>query len=535
MPVAGVNAKQRLASARGAGGGGGGGGGTFPTMTAEQVRGLFGTRVFPMYVNRTGGEMVVGGTEALNARRVAAQGFLTGLKPGYFTHKISDTMSSAVISFIQDMSENHGIKSVLTVGEPHTEISSAEWTAMADYLKGPLAGHVLMVSGWNEVNNVRDAAHTHTVTRKQLTSNVVKLTFGDVTSSNPNNSTVGQGIRVSDMGAPFNGTFTITAKTSSTLSYRVTGSNIDVADTAVSSGTLVAPILPPDWKQQTGAMQGELWTRVNGTNGVNASLVAAGKPKIQVGMAVLHSGDLVGHFTDLEALAPFIKGKFDAITWHLYPRGQDPNGVDLGSNGTTELDFWFKSFQDLFGTNLPVWCTEAGYLTAPKYTGGAANVKIETAAIYLEKMILEWSLRQATGAAPKTYIGQFELIGDPDPTQADREKNLGMILPATDTVDATKWTARTTYTRIKNGLMALSGGTAGAVDVTVTVPGTDPVQGLAIKTSGGTKLYLWRRGRIESSTGTLLELSPKTVTATVVTPGGTRTVDVGREPVSINI
>lgn len=73
---------------------------------------------------------------------------------------------------------------------------------------------------------------TTAVTNKQLTNNVATLTVPGHTAD------VGQSVVVRGLGSPFNGQYDITAKTSTTVSYNVTASN--VPSTAVSSSVFSA-------------------------------------------------------------------------------------------------------------------------------------------------------------------------------------------------------------------------------------------------------------------------------------------------------
>ncbi len=98
---------------------------------------------------------------------------------------------------------------------------------------------------------------TESVTVKSLTDNVATLTIG------PNDFRVGMPVTVTGVDATFNGTYTITARTSTTFSYAKTASNVS---TEACSGTAVAGV--------TGAGNLVIATGANGTH--NHIVFAAG-------------------------------------------------------------------------------------------------------------------------------------------------------------------------------------------------------------------------------------------------------------------
>jgi hypothetical protein len=77
------------------------------------------------------------------------------------------------------------------------------------------------------------AAVTASVTNKQLTSNVATLTMASAAAFQ-----VGETVTVTGVDATFNGTYVITAKTATTISYAKT--NADVASTAATGTITVA-------------------------------------------------------------------------------------------------------------------------------------------------------------------------------------------------------------------------------------------------------------------------------------------------------
>lgn len=294
------------------------------TSTANPASKLVSVRVFPSYntkVYREHGAVLTRLGE-LGVKRMS--------------HKLTPAVASnaAVIAFTQKAYFQYGIKSWLTIGEPHVPLSPADWDKIVGALKGPLAGMVDRVYGWNEPNHVRD-------------------------------------------GSP----------------------------------------LPTDWAAMTAAHQQRLWARVSPLG-------------IKVGTPQLWSGDFTKHDRDLAALAPAIKGRFDHIGWHLYPRGGV--GVEL-------LDRFDATYRRTLGT-FPVVCTEAGYFTAPNYTGGAVNITEAQAAEYLPKLVDEY-VKRGYG------FSYFELLNDPDPTGANREAHLGLV--RTPSMDPATWTPKPAFATLK--------------------------------------------------------------------------------------
>lgn len=165
--------------------------------------------------------------------------------------------------------------------------------------------------------------------------------------------------------------------------------------------------LPEEWPERTADHQRQLWERV--------------KPLgIEVGTPQLWSGSFETHDADLATLAPLIEGSFDHIGWHLYPRGDV--GVDL-------IELFEATYRRLLG-EFPVVCTEAGYLDAEDYTGGAANLAPDEKAALVPALVDAYASRGYG-------LSYFELLDDPDPTDSEREAGLGLV--ECGSVDPTTW------------------------------------------------------------------------------------------------
>ena len=127
-------------------------------------------------------------------------------------------------------------------------ITSEDFAQEEFGITGPNDGYIFMEA---------PETFTETVTNKALTSNVATLTIG------ANDFRVGMPVTVTGVDATFNGTYTITARTSTTFSYAKTASNVS---STAASGTAVAG--------KTGAGNLVLATGANGTE--NKIVFAAG-------------------------------------------------------------------------------------------------------------------------------------------------------------------------------------------------------------------------------------------------------------------
>lgn len=155
-------------------------------------------------------------------------------------HNSNTTSSTDVIAYSANGVDASGWIDMGITGEDFNQATFG--------ITGPNDGYIFMQA---------PEKFTETVTNKALTSNVATLTVG------ANDFRVGMPVTVTGVDATFNGTYTITARTSTTFSYAKTASN--VASTA-ASGTAVAG--------KTGAGNLVLATGANGTE--NKIVFAAG-------------------------------------------------------------------------------------------------------------------------------------------------------------------------------------------------------------------------------------------------------------------
>jgi hypothetical protein len=155
-------------------------------------------------------------------------------------HNSNTTSSSDVIAYSANGIDASGWIDMGITGEDFNQATFG--------ITGPNDGYIFMQA---------PEVFTETVTNKALTGNVATLTIG------ANDFRVGMPVTVSGVDATFNGTYTITARTSTTFSYAKTASNVT---STAASGTAVAG--------KTGAGNLVLATGANGTE--NKIVFAAG-------------------------------------------------------------------------------------------------------------------------------------------------------------------------------------------------------------------------------------------------------------------
>jgi hypothetical protein len=197
-------------------------------------------------------DLIVGGTTYAgdNADNFDAAAVLTGARAVFdmdsspygqiAIHNSNTTSSTDVIAYAANGVDGSGWIDMGMTGE---DFSQEEFG-----ITGPNDGYIFVEA---------PEKFTETVTNKALTSNVATLTIG------ANDFRVGMPVVVSGVDATFNGTYTITARTSTTFSYAKTASNVT---STAASGTAVAG--------KTGAGNLVLATGGNGT--ANKIVFAAG-------------------------------------------------------------------------------------------------------------------------------------------------------------------------------------------------------------------------------------------------------------------
>ena len=130
-----------------------------PVETPLQAK--IAVRVFPTYRRAVYGnhDAVLHRLGQLGIRRIS--------------HRLTPGFSQDALVFTQRAFTEHGIKSWFTVGLPNVVLSAAEWDDVEETLRGPLAGMVELVSGYNEPNNdgvtdwaARSVAHNRELYRR---------------------------------------------------------------------------------------------------------------------------------------------------------------------------------------------------------------------------------------------------------------------------------------------------------------------------------------------------------------------------------
>ena len=197
-------------------------------------------------------DLIVGGTTygGNDADNFDVSAALTGAKAVFdmdsspygqiAVHNSNTTSSTDVIAYSANGVDASGWIDMGITGEDFNQATFG--------ITGPNDGYIFMQA---------PETFTETVTNKALTDNVATLTIG------ANDFRVGMPVTVTGVDATFNGTYTITARTSTTFSYAKTASNVT---STAASGTAVAG--------KTGAGNLVLATGANGTE--NKIVFAAG-------------------------------------------------------------------------------------------------------------------------------------------------------------------------------------------------------------------------------------------------------------------
>jgi len=151
-----------------------------------------------------------------------------GLRFQYTESKGCDVWTKGQVSLIYDVDQGHNTTTAMySDGRPGQHLRSIKWTKSGNTYDG-----CLLLDGY-DINKIYPTI-TASVNNKALTSNVATLT-----TTAAHGLAVGMTVDVSDVDATFNGSYTITAVTSTTFSYAKTASN--VASTPVSPvGTAIS-------------------------------------------------------------------------------------------------------------------------------------------------------------------------------------------------------------------------------------------------------------------------------------------------------
>ena len=151
-----------------------------------------------------------------------------GLRFQYTESKGLDVWTKGQVSLILDTAPTHVTTTALrSNGRPGQYLRSIKWTQNGNSYNG-----CLMLDGY-DLDKIF-AQITATITNKALTSNVATLT-----TSAAHGLSVGFEVVVSGVDATFDGTYTITAVTSTTFSYAKTASNVS---STAATGTVTSNV-----------------------------------------------------------------------------------------------------------------------------------------------------------------------------------------------------------------------------------------------------------------------------------------------------
>ncbi len=172
---------------------------------------------------------------------------------------------------------------------------------------------------------------TVTITNKALTANVATLTANVATLTPPAVPyRVGQTVIVSGVGAPFDGTFTITAVTGTTFSYNVTGPNVVSAPatgSASAQGDTNGPCGPfSATPQGEGRLHQDIGIRVEGPGALNNTVTGNQAAGNQLNGISIHG------YVCFNGLGPVLPPD-------LPPRGTDNTGNQIIGNSVSGNGF----------------------------------------------------------------------------------------------------------------------------------------------------------------------------------------------------
>ena len=206
----------------------------------------------------------------LRAASLGATGYNAPAENGtvsFSTNPSTDIMGSAVYEWAneiitpfrlkhRDILQNSGPEQIISLVEEYVKAAQADHQDFivtelhklgSAWTSGKINSMDMLVDSTDKtsttvartVGGIRGGNATDTVTNKALTSNVATLTIGS------NDYIVGDSVVVSGVDSTFNGTFTITAVTSTTISYAKTASNVS---STASTGTTYVDAVKDYWK-----------------------------------------------------------------------------------------------------------------------------------------------------------------------------------------------------------------------------------------------------------------------------------------------
>ncbi len=269
--------------------------------------------------------------------------------------------------------------------------------------------------------------------------------------------------------------------------------------------------LRPDWAAAAVAYQREIWNFVH--SNPSMSHVSVISPSLQMGGT--------NPLTDFNALtAAGINGLMDYAGMHSYPAGLKPD-----SKVDTRIGYVRTAWQ-----GIPTWVSETGYnnaMAAPM--AGPRPVPLDVAATYGPRSLLDYFSRGCKSA-------RYELLSEPDPTNADPEINYGLLNCPRN--DPASWSVKPEFNVMRDFLGGLKDTAVAsykpvAVPLQVTAPSTVKWV-LSQKASGSTTLYAYLNVSIWDVVKRT-RLTPAPVDVTITDRAGVRTVKVGATMTAIPV
>lgn len=222
--------------------------------------------------------------------------------------------------------------------------------------------------------------------------------------------------------------------------------------------------------------------------------------------------------------APYV----DMVAVHCYPAASTPD------TKRAERVQWVY---DAFGPGTPIKFTEWGYTTTlglPKSsrTGGHKVISADAAAVYDCQAVFDFASRG-------WELLRYEMMDDPDPSNLETEKNFGLwkVQTVTGNPDTT-WVAKPSVQHLTSilGWLKDPGPDYTPIPVRLAVSSSSSSLRYHVvqKRSGATRVYLYRYGAVWDPDAEA-PITLAKISVTVTDSSGSRVVEVGPQPVAVDI
>jgi hypothetical protein len=233
---------------------------------------------------------------------------------------------------------------------------------------------------------------------------------------------------------------------------------------------------PADWAAVTRDHSRQISDRM-GALGIPTEQVKRVAPALRDAQPTLPADFQALQETDIASYLDF--GDF-----HRYPLSQG------GTTTTSRVDERLALAQAAFG-GLPMYCTETGFNTAQPELVDFSAVPWDVQATLMVKVFCGMFARGVV----RTF--QYELLDDPDPTNADLESNWGLVAVFDGDLDRPQsWVRKTSFTALRDLIASVAdpGTPYSPGPIGLRLSGGPPdLEGLVLqRRDGSSQLLLWR-------------------------------------------